>query len=260
MTDELDNTATQTADPVDEELTGSNPVEPSDTPSEESGNSKTMPDAAYKGIQRRLDREQRERARLEAQIEELRKNGNGQPDMSLVMPILTALREKDPEAAQRIAIQLREQMREAELNQYRTQDQQRQQQEEVARVEAANVAQLRAIAQDLGADPDSPLIDYGDSSMFLHERMALVRESAKDAIAPATPVTPPSNAPTAGRTHNLNPGTPPTPTGEQPVPTKADYDAALLDYQRNPNPAKMAKLREMADARMKAAGNGALVV
>ena len=262
MTDELDTTATPTADPDVEGNTGSDTVVPSDTASDGAGTPRTMPDEAYKGIQRRLDREQRERARLEAQIQELRNGAAtpGQPDMSLVMPLLNRLKELNPEAAQAEAIRIREQMREAELQGYRTADERRRHEEEASRVEAANVAQLRSIAQDMGADPDSPLVDYGDGTMFLHERIELVRTTAKEAAAPATPVTPAPTAPTAGRTHNLQPGTPPTPRGEQPVPTKAEYDTALLDYSRSPNAAKLAKLTDMRNARMQAAGNGTLQV
>lgn len=231
MTNLPDPSVMPTADPADGDNAGS---QPSPTPTDPAvGEQRTMPDEAYKGLQRHLDRQQQENATLRAQIEELRTQPASQQNDAAIMEMLRALHEKDPAAAMVMAERLRTKALESEVQNHRSREQARSQQEQYAKVEESNLAELRATAQAFGADPASPMIDYGTPAMFLHERMARVRETARQAVTPATPVTPPVRTP--AQAHNSQPGVPPTPRVTDKPVTDSEFQAALSAVRAHPS-------------------------
>jgi hypothetical protein len=197
-------------------------------------------------MQRHLDRQKQENANLQRQIRELQSQPATAYTEQSVMRLLRALHEKDPAAAMAMATELRAQANDSELQTLRNRESQRAQEAQIREVEAQNLSELRETAKALGANPDSPLIDYGDPSMFLHERMALVRSTASKAKAPAEPVTTPTRTP--AQTHNAQPGVPPTPRRGTAKVTEADYAAALSAHQRKPSAATRAKMEELRNA------------
>mgnify|MGYP000866650115 CR=1 FL=1 len=207
---------------------------------------------AFKGLQRNLSAKDRQIQELQAQIARASNQTQGIPEEQLaafLRPLLTQLSELDPDAAKRAAENVRATFLAYQNQQLKSRDQQSEQARLRQEAEDRAVAQLRGIAEDLGADPDSPMLGYGDDSMWLQDRIALVRESAKKATAPAKPKAAPKASASEGTAHNANPGVPPSTTPRGPAPvTKAAYDEALADYARSPSPTKMAKLQEMRDA------------
>lgn len=231
-------------------------AEPGSEPENKSGGTDLTPEA-FKGLQRRLSAKDRENAELRRQVEDIaRRNQSGglsDPNtLALIRPLLQKLNETDPEFARQYAAQLRDQMLERENQELKARLSNQDQIREAEEAERRNMNELRALARDLGANPDSPLIDYGDSTMWIHERMSLVRETAKEAAKPVnTPATP---APTVsnGQNHNPNPGVPPSPKPQAASYTQEDYSKALAAYREHPCSQHMQRAQEIKNAMVSA--------
>lgn len=149
----------------------------------------SMPDEAYKGLQRELSKRDRQIRDLQKQINDtvqssVSATGEISEEADRIIKGLIAVIGQNDQGLAQAALMGYEQHRLKMENE---------------RLKAApsksapvedNDEDLRALAVDLGADPDSPLIDYGDSSMSYSQRVSLTRRTARAAAAPASPVQP----------------------------------------------------------------------
>lgn len=189
---------------------------------------------AFKGLQRRLSAKDREIQNLSQRVEELQsqsQTGDLSIDevVQLVRPVIQRIAQDDPDYARQVASgiaahidQRRNQTAQQELNQYKERERKQAEEQDV-------LNDLRETAADLGADPDDDGIDYGDASMSLRERLALVRQSAKELARPAEP-TPPKPKPNTSEVVSSNAGRPPNPRGNKVEYTRADYDKELAAF------------------------------
>lgn len=205
-----------------------------------------LTEEAFKGLQRRVSAKDREIERLTSELDEAKNAARTAPlNDAAAQAAARALQELnavDPDKARALALELRETM----LNQ------QQRQMSDTANAEAerrnaetreqAVVNELRRLAADLGADPDSSLIDYGNPSLPIAERIALVRETAKATAKPATPPAPKPSV-SDGTAHNGDLGVPPTPRKDNgAVVTDAMYQKALAAYREHPCSTHMAEV------------------
>lgn len=250
MSDNPEGQVIENENPAEEEVPGSEPKDGSGGNETPQATFNDTPEA-YKGLQRRLNQRDEEVKSLQRQIEELRQanqSGRGLDTnaiKALVTPILQDIAQDDPQRARALAQQIAAQMQQQELQQYREHERAREQERALADAEARNMEELRAIAKDMGADPDSDLIDYGGPTQYLSDRIKKVRETAREAIKPVEPSETPKPNVGQGTAHNPNPGVPTQPRAKPAAPSRAEYQQALLDYNRNPTPAKMAEIREL---------------
>jgi len=233
-------------------------------PTTEDDESTQLTPDAFKGLQRNISKKDQEISDLRRQVQEAQSRGQSQ-GMSeeqiggLLRPLLERIQRDDPEEARRVAGELRAQMLAYRNQQLEGQLSRTEQQKQYEEAERRAIDSLRGIASDLGVDPDSTLIDYGNANMWLQDRITLVRESAKQAKAKTE--TPPKPKPTVseGTAHNPSPGTPPsTRVATKTTHTQADYQAAARAYAEKPSKAAMAKMLEIKEA-LKADLEAALV-
>lgn len=154
---------------------------------EDESSARTMPDEAYKGLQRRLAREQKQRAELEAELSRHRsaaagnQTGNG-IDPTIVAGLLQEVQKHDPERARALALAVQQralqQENEALKGARLTESQEAMLRQTVQRNDEA----LRNLAEDLGVNPEHPDIDYGGNMEPIWERIEKVRETAKAII------------------------------------------------------------------------------
>jgi len=212
---------------------------------------------AFKGLQRRLTAKDRELAELKASIQNLQsQNQSGgltdEATLALIRPLIQKIAQDDPQFAQTWAAQYAAQAQARQNQHLQAQINETKTKQEREDEEAGIMADLRELAEDLGADPAASTVDYGDPSMTLRERMAAVRETAKVANRPAKP-TPPKATVANGGAANPNPGQPPSPRPQAKVYDRAEYSKALADYRAKPNKANMAKVEEIKKALVSAA-------
>lgn len=226
VTDEEPNPGGDDSQP-DESFDEATPSDPPVTQPTSDG-----PDAAYKGLQRVLEKEKAKSRDLEARLQQAKNQPqNGQSD-AIIQALIGEIIKVDPERGNQLYADYRVWAASAENQRLRNQSQEDEQARIIRQAEERNMEELRAIAADLGADPDSPSIDYGDSNEWIAERITKVRASAKAAAKPVKPVTPAKR--TVDETHNTQPGAPvvtPKPNTKSPV-TEAMVQAAQAEYAR----------------------------
>jgi hypothetical protein len=180
---------------------------PSDPPSSQTTSDE--PDAAYKGLQRVLAKEQARARELEARIQQIESQPADNQSNQIIAGMIAEVEKYDPERAGA----LRQSFEVYKVNSENVRLRNQQMEDAQARVlreaEERNTQELRAIVADLGADPDSPAIDYGDSNEWFAERITKARASAKEAVKKVKAVTPPARTTSDGTAHNTQPGTPP---------------------------------------------------
>ena len=222
-----------------------------DAGTEDSGGT-NLNEQAFKGLQRRLTAKDRENKELQSRVSELQtQNQSGglstEAMLALVRPLIAKINEHDPDSARALATQIAAGLTARQNQQLQEQvnaqaNRQKQEQEE-----SETLNDLRALATDLGVDPDSQLVDYGDTSMSLRDRMAIVRETAKDALKPAKPTAPKPTVSNGGAA-NPNPGAPPSPRPQSKVYSREDYGKALAAYRASPTKENMARAKEIKEA------------
>lgn len=234
MTQEALETATGTPpNPSDEQgaagtdATADGSVTPPGTPSPTG----REPDEAYKGLQRELAKRDKRLRELEAQVQQAASRPLDPGYAQVVPALIQQIAEYDPERAANIRAGYERWQMAQENQTLRTQLQRDEEEKVFAEASERNFQELRAIAAALGADPDSPSIDYGDDGEWLAERIAKVRASATASRAAAAPVTPPARNSADGTAHNTQPGTPPpAPSRNAPAVTDADVAKAQAEY------------------------------
>ena len=246
-----DNQATLDENPGSEEQ--QTLVDPStqETPSEPPASQPTSvePDPAYKGLQRVLAKEQARARELEARIQQYESQPQtGQSDQ-IIAGLINEIGKTDPERAQQLVVGFQSYRTHSENQALRTQQAQAEADRIIKAADERNVQELRSIVIDLGADPDSPLIDYGDPNEWFAERITKVRATAKEAAKKVTPVQPPAR--TVDQVHSTQQGAPPASaprisgpvTEEQLLKAQEDYARAFI---------KGGKARDDAEAKMRA--------
>ena len=249
----------ESATPSEEPTNGEPGSEPNDGSAGDSGTENSGGTAlnaqAFKGLQRRVSAKDREIDTLKSQIANLQSQTSpggtlDETTLNLIRPLVQRVAKDDPEYARSWAMQLQAQMTADQNQKLQKQLDQRTTAEQREQEESSTLADLRDLANDLGVDPASPLLDYGEADMPLRERMALVRQTASEAkkvVKPSAPKPTVSN----GEAHNANPGVPPAPKPPTRTYVADDYTKALAEYRKQPNAANMAKAREIKDALVK---------
>lgn len=180
---------------------------PSDPPSSQTTSDE--PDAAYKGLQRVLAKEQARARELEARIQQIESQPADSQSNAIIAGMIAEVEKYDPERAGA----LRQSFEVYKVNSENVRLRNQQFEDAQARVlreaEERNTQELRAIVADLGADPDSPAIDYGEANEWFAERITKARASAKEAAKKVKPVTPPARRTDDGTAHNTQTGAPP---------------------------------------------------
>ena len=194
-----------TADPT--QATDGHPVAGEESGSPPSAPSEAGPTEEYKGMQRQLNKSHDENRRLAQELEEARKVDA--PEHDAVIDALAArLTEVDAEQGAIVKNSISTWRLQHERAAVET--------EKSALVTAARESEdqerdqeaLRSVATDLGADPDSPMVDYGDADIPLAVRMERTRSTAKEAAKPVTPVEPPQPSIAQATAHSTQPGVP----------------------------------------------------
>ena len=224
---------------------------------EKSEDTRQMPDKAYQGLQRRIGAKDEELAELRRQNAELLagKDGDAIENMRTQGQALIDRMRGNPETAGqvdqaqallegKIAAMERDQL----AGVLQSRDTANAQEIEEGRM----MVQLRAMVVDIGADPDSPLIDYGSDNLPTTERMDRVRESSKSSIKPVKdPVKEVPGTEEDGSAHNTQPGVisrgNEDESGEM---SQGDYTAILLEYQRHPSEGNKSKMDVAVAARV----------
>lgn len=201
---------------------GTGTAPPAETPNAE-------PDAAYKGIQRALAKAEERARAAESQLASVGSQPADQQSAAIVAGLLQEIAKTDPDRANALAGAYQQYRTAAENQALRNKFMYDEQEKMILAAEASNMQELRATAKAFGADPDSRMIDYGDpETETIAQRLARVRESATRAAAPANPVAPPIRQ----DTHNVQPGTPPTPPVNNAGVTEETMLAAQAEYAR----------------------------
>lgn len=251
MVNEDRDPATREEEPVEAEP-GSEDFDAADgdAGTEDSGGTDLNP-KAFKGLQRRLSAKDRELQQLTQRVQELQSQTQSgalsvEEVVQLVKPVIDNIKADNPDLARSLAQSIamtidQRQNRSAqqELNAIRQREQQEQEEQEV-------LSELRGVAADFGVDPDDDEIDYGSPSQSWRERLALVRQSAKELAKPAKP-TKPKPAPNTNEVVNDNGGKPPSRKREVEY-TKADLDKALATYTDTHKREHLEKANEIRQA------------
>ncbi len=251
-------TATPVANPSDENSGAvSAPESGSQIEAPTTGSSQqsvSMPDEAYKGMQRALEREKARARELEARLQQAVSSPVDANSATVVNALLQEIARDNPERAAALSQAYNNYRLAAENEALRNQQAVQEQERMYRDAQERNMQELRATAAAFGVDPNSPLIDYGDPDTdSIAERLSKVRSSAMAAAKPATPVTPPAR--TAETVHNTQPGTPPAPpasragtvTEEQLAAAQANYSRAYQTMTPEARQKADAELRELTD-------------
>lgn len=227
-----------------------------------------QPDERYKGLQRELQKAQDKGKQLEQRLQDAGNSaaqGNGlneQMTMALLRE-LAATGEEGAARARALAVQLNQQRLEGENARLKQERDQSQHDQRIREIQESNLAQLRAIARDLGADPDSEMIDYGEESEALFARIEKVRESAKKAVTPAKTAeneggekvaAANDGGKSANASHNTQGGVAQPPASTNTVVTEAEMTRLTNQYARNPTTENAKKMRDAQAALAKSQG------
>ncbi len=246
MAEEEQTTEGEPQDPANPVGAGSGVVEGS----EGEDGAPSMPDEAYKGIQRRLSAEQVRTQGLEAQIQELQRGQNGTVDPrtnTIVQGLIRAIGEQDQTKAAQLSSGWTLYQSQLQNEALTGQQQTAAHQSQVAELRERNMVELREVAKSLGADPDSPLMDYGTDSQTLADRIRAVRESALAATKVVEAKPKPQRSAGEGTAHVTQPGTPGTPTPKEQPATQDEFRAAVKAYTAHPCKEHETAMRELRD-------------
>ena len=263
MAGDSTDSANSKENPGDAEASGSESKEKSDE-------GRTFTEAEYKGLQRSLTKAQGETEAAQrsgdaqkAEVERLQgqtENGTLTTEQlaALVTPVLTQMREKDPEGAQRLAGQIRQTLDTQKLAKLETGAADRKADAEAEAAEVTNMDSLRGIAEALGADPDDSSINYGDPSQWLASRITTVRQTARALADKGEKTTEPPPSVSEGTAHSSNPGIIENARTETPdeAQLQVKFDKLIAEYTARPHPKKLEAMREARDALMIAQGQG----
>ena len=240
---------TPVENPVSEEeqfADPSTPESPPDPPASQptSGD----PDPAYKGLQRVLAKEQARARELEARIQQYESQPRNSQSDQIIAGLIQEIGKTDPERAQSLATGFQAYRVHSENQALRTHQAQAEADRIIKEADERNVQELRSIVVDLGADPDSPLIDYGDPNEWFAERITKVRATAKEAAKKVVPVQPQPR--TVDQTHVTQQGAPPASAPRSSgVVTEDTLKKAQEDYARAF--IKGGKARDDAEAKLR---------
>lgn len=231
-------------DPLEQVTPVANPADGSDGDAGDLGTSGTaappagtpptpaLPDEAYKGMQRALEKEKARARELENRLQQVVSTPPDETQAQIVRSLIGEIAAHDPAKAQTIALAYQQYQLASENQALRNRQEREAQEAAIRAAQDRNTEELRETARAFGVDPDSALIDYGDpDNDSIAERLAKVRRSAMNAAAPATPVTPPVRGVDA--VHNTQPATPPAAARpSNAAVTEADLQAAQAAYAR----------------------------
>lgn len=235
MVNQNSEAATPTEEPVEGEP-GSEELETSGgaTDREGVGEGTDLNPKAFKGLQRRLSAKDRELSDAQKRIQELQSKAQSgalsvDEVVQLVKPVIDTIKADNPDLARQLAMsvaatidQRRNMSAQEELDAIKRQQQSQTEEAEV-------LSELREVAADFGVDPDDEDIDYGSPGQSWRERLALVRQSAKELAKPAKPTQPKPKS-NSGDAVNDNGGRPPAPKPKAPQYTRADLQRELSAY------------------------------
>ena len=241
---------------------------PEGQPEEVEAPPKWEPDEHYKGLQRDLEKEKRERRELEDRLDTLTRQ---QPQQTsgdpLVMQAQLAANQAYAQYLQQgidqaQATQMASLVGQSTLNTYQLQqmqanEAQRQQQAAIERATEDVTQEMRELARSQGIDPDDPELDYGDRrTVDTAQRLRSFRQSLRvaqaqqQAAAPATPQRAPDRS--GAKVDRQEPtGTPGKPDAEA---KKRAFEALTADIKQGrvagnkANYARLAQLKEEAVA------------
>lgn len=251
--DDLETPVTSNGEPGGEEGSRPNETDDATTTSAPPTSQSTAgePDAAYKGLQRVLEKSKQRERELETQLQRIQSQPADAASDQIIAGLINEINQSNPERAAQLQAGFATYRTVMENQRLRNAIDADAQDRMFRDAEERNMAELRAIVSDLGANPDDPRIDYGEADSWIAERITKVRASAKVVAAKATPVTPPQR--TVDEQHNTQPGTPPPapPKPGSKTVTEADVQAAQAEYARayitggNARKAAEAKLQEV---------------
>ena len=245
-----DNQVTPDENPGSEEQQTPVDLSTQDTPLEPPASQppSSEPDPAYKGLQRVLAKEQARARELEARIQQYETQPQtGQSDQ-IIAGLIQEIGKVDPERAQQLVAGFQAYRVHSENQALRMHQSQTEADRIIREADERNVQELRSIVTDLGADPDSPLIDYGDPNEWFAERITKVRATAKEAAKKVAPVQ--SQSRTVDQTHSTQQGAPPASSPKvSGVVTEDALKKAQEEYARAF--IKGGKARDDAEAKMR---------
>lgn len=255
MTTDALEAATLDADPPEDEVTDVGPEDAPTNVAPPAPKPTTMPDEAYKGIQRTLAREQARVRELEANLAQVSNQGVDEQSKAVILALIAEISKHDEAKGNALKAEYDRLLLVQENRVLRNQSETRTREQQLADIEARNVEELRAVVIALGADPDSPAIDYGNSNEWFAERLSRARSTAQEVAVAAKPVKPTPRSAADGTSHNTQPvGTTPTPRPSAKAVTQEDLQAAQraysIAYQTNDPKQRVdaeAKLRDLND-------------
>ena len=213
-----------------------------------------FPPERYKGLQRLLDRAQKDNANKDEAIRDLQEQANVVPQATNVdattLDALKMLHEHDPEGAKALATRVAMDKVRSENEELKRREQSRAQEAYIQDVLQKNLEQLRAMAGLAEVDPNSDMLDYGRDDEPIYERMEKLNRSINEAKVTAVPQH--SSQRGTNEVHETQPGTPAR------DPEKASWDehaAASRRFAQNPSPAnRLALLKQQTAMEAEALG------
>lgn len=225
-------TATPVADPSEDEVRAPEPTgdggqqTPPAVPQPTS-----QPDAAYKGLQRTLAREQARVRELESRLAQ--ESGQAVDEQSdlVIRALIGEIAKVDPARGQALMTEYSRLQLARENAVLRNQTEVQQREQQLKEIEDRNIEELRAVVSAIGADPDAPEIDYGSSNEWFAERLKRARATAQEVVMAAKPAPRPRSQ-GDGTSHITQPvGNPPPPVrATNKVVTDEDVKAAHRKY------------------------------
>lgn len=243
MTDATPAATPPEENPASEPVTGSQPTEPV---AQEPAPAATMPDEAYRGLQRRISDKDREITRLEAELEGAKAEpGTSAAEFDMITSgLIEEISKHDPDKAERLKTGMVTYRVNLENRTLKASASAQAMETEAEVINRENREVLEGMARSYDIDPASSLVDYGSEDEPLATRMQKVMVSAKAASQPADPVTPPQPPADAAV---VQPGVPATPAPQDQLTDDAVH-AAVQEYRTNPTQANMEKYLKLQDA------------
>ncbi len=246
MSDEV-KTATPEGDEKPPEAATNTTEKPEVKPEAKEGDKKPdawEPDARYKGLQRKLERERTAREDAEKRV-----GAQSPPPTSedpWTNPVVRTMAERiakdDPEGFKQLQTAAAVQTLQKENADLKAANETAAFEAQVAEVRSSNMTQLRGIVEDAAVDPESPLIDYGTDNDPLYTRMELVRASIKEAKAEAPRSDPKTREVADGSGHDLSGGQAAGSTSDKTY-TQEDVEAVRKEYSLAPTEENMERLK-----------------
>lgn len=147
----------------------------------------------YRGIQRTVSKKDQQIQELREQLSKVQnapKNEGNSYLEKLAQQALRELEDADPDRAREIQSNFQSEQLRAELEQYRTREQEERTNAWLRDISTKNREALRGIASNWDVDPDDPRLDYGSDNEPYAERVQRVNQMVKELARKADPVTP----------------------------------------------------------------------